>query len=77
VLGGLQFSVVVIIPERNGKDYSASIVMLDVAQDPFMATVYRTGLIIALEEFFWPRGGVRQRADARQILPKKATQREN
>ena len=26
--------------------------MLDVAQDPFMAVVHRTGLIIALEEVF-------------------------
>ena len=26
--------------------------MLDIAQDPFMAVVYRTALIIALEEFF-------------------------
>jgi hypothetical protein len=26
--------------------------MLDIAQDSFMATVYRTGLTIALEEFF-------------------------
>jgi hypothetical protein len=26
--------------------------LLDIAQDPFMATVYRTALIVALEEFF-------------------------
>jgi hypothetical protein len=26
--------------------------MLDIAQDPFMANVYRTALIVALEEFF-------------------------
>jgi len=26
--------------------------MLDVAQDPFIAAVHRTGLIIAFEEFF-------------------------
>jgi hypothetical protein len=48
----VQYSVVVIVPERGGKDFSPSFVMLDIAQDPFMATVYRTGLIIALEEFF-------------------------
>ena len=52
VRGGVQYSAVVIVPERGGKDFVPSFVMLDVAQDPFMATVYRTGLIIALEEFF-------------------------
>jgi hypothetical protein len=26
--------------------------MFDIAQDPFMASVYRTALIVALEEFF-------------------------
>jgi hypothetical protein len=26
--------------------------MLDIAPDPFMAAVYRTALIVALEEFF-------------------------
>jgi hypothetical protein len=50
--GGMQYSVVVIVPNRDGKDFAPSYVMLDIAQDPFMATVYRTGLIIALEEFF-------------------------
>jgi len=35
-----------------GKDFASSYVMLDVAQDPFMAVVHRSGLIIALEEFF-------------------------
>jgi hypothetical protein len=35
-----------------GKHFASSYVMLDVAQDPFMAAVHRTGLIIALEEFF-------------------------
>ena len=50
--GGVQYSAVVIVSERGGKDFVPSFVMLDVAQDPFMATVYRTGLIIALEEFF-------------------------
>jgi hypothetical protein len=32
--------------------------MLDMAQDPFMAAVYRTGLIVALEEFFWSRATI-------------------
>ena len=40
--GGVQYSVVVIVPERGGKDFSPSFVMLDIAQDPFMAHVYRT-----------------------------------
>jgi hypothetical protein len=48
----MQYSVVVIVPERNGKDYSSSHIMIDVAQDPFMATVYRTALVVALVEFF-------------------------
>jgi hypothetical protein len=43
----MQYSVVVIVPERGGKDYASS-----QDQDPFMATVYRTALIVALEEFF-------------------------
>jgi hypothetical protein len=42
----------VIVPERDGKDFAPSYVMLDIAQDPFMATVYRTALVVALEEFF-------------------------
>jgi hypothetical protein len=50
--GGMQYSVFVIVPERDGKDYSSSHIMLDVAQDPFMATVYRTALVVALEKFF-------------------------
>jgi hypothetical protein len=50
--GGVQYSVVVIAPERGGKDFAPYYVMLDVAQDPFMAAVYRKGLIVALEEFF-------------------------
>jgi hypothetical protein len=33
--------------ERDGKDFSPSYVMLDIAQDPFMAHVYRTSFIIA------------------------------
>ena len=31
---------------------SCSLVTLDIEQDPFMPTVYRTALIITLEEFF-------------------------
>lgn len=52
VLGGMQFSVVVIVPKRDGKDCASSQIRLDIAQDPFMAHVYRTALIVALEEFF-------------------------
>jgi hypothetical protein len=50
--GGVQYSVVVIVPNKTGNDFGSSYVMLDIARDPFMATVYRTALIIALEEFF-------------------------
>jgi hypothetical protein len=39
--GGAQYSVVVIVPERGGKDFAPYYV--DIAEDPFMATVYRTG----------------------------------
>ena len=51
VRGGVQYSAVVVVPERGGKDFVPSFVMLDIAQDPFMATVYRTALIVALEDF--------------------------
>jgi hypothetical protein len=47
----VQYSAVVIVSERGGKDLVPSFVMLDIAQDPFMATVYRTALIVALEDF--------------------------
>jgi hypothetical protein len=40
------------LPERDGKDYSSNQIMLDIAQDSFMAPVYRTVLIVALQEFF-------------------------
>ena len=50
--GGTQYSVIAIVPNRDGKDFSTSYVMLDIGQDPFMTTVYRTALIVALEEFF-------------------------
>jgi hypothetical protein len=52
VPGGMQYSVVAIVPERDGNNYGCSQIMLDIAQDPFMATVYRTALVVALEEFF-------------------------
>jgi hypothetical protein len=52
VPGGMQFSVFAIVPNRDGKDFSTSYLTLDIGQDPFMAAVYRTALIIALEEFF-------------------------
>jgi hypothetical protein len=38
-------------------------VSLDIPTDPFMATVYRIALIIALEEFL-SRADLRRRADA-------------
>jgi hypothetical protein len=69
--GGVQYSVVVIVPNKTGNDFGSSYVMFDIAQDPFMATVYRTALIIALEEFF----GWVQIFDARQILPKRVAKR--
>jgi hypothetical protein len=50
--GGMQYSAFVIVPERDGKDYASSHIVLDVAQAPFMAGVYRTALIVALEAFF-------------------------
>ena len=49
--GGMQYSVVVIVPERGRKDFAPSHIILDIAQDPFMATVYRTAFVVALEEF--------------------------
>lgn len=42
---GVQSSVVVIVPERAGKDFSPSYVMLDFAQDSLIATVLRTARI--------------------------------
>jgi hypothetical protein len=64
----------VIIPEHGGKDFAPGHVMLDIAQEAtleiaqesFTATVYRTALIVALEEFF----DRVQIFHARQILPK-------
>jgi hypothetical protein len=50
VLGGFQYSIVAIVPDRNGKDFTPSYVLLDISDDPFMAAVYRTALIVALEE---------------------------
>jgi hypothetical protein len=50
--GDVQCGVVVIVPERSGKDFAPGFVMLDIAQGPFMATAYRTALIVALERFF-------------------------
>ena len=52
--GDVQCGVVVIVPERSGKDFAPGFVMLDIAQGPFMDTVYRTALIVALERVFWP-----------------------
>jgi hypothetical protein len=42
--------------------------MLDIAQKPFMATVYRMAQVVALEEFFG-------RIHARQILPERVAKR--
>jgi hypothetical protein len=53
--GGMQYTVIVIVPERDGKNYASSHVMLDIAQGSFTAAVYRTALIVALEEFFGRR----------------------
>jgi hypothetical protein len=50
--GGVQCSVVVIVPERSGVDFAPSFVMLDIAQDPFMANAYRIALVVSLEDFF-------------------------
>ena len=50
--GGMQYSVIVIVPERDGKNHASSHVMLDIAQGSFTTTVYRTALIVALKEFF-------------------------
>jgi hypothetical protein len=48
----LQFSVMVIVPGRDGDNFAASQIVLDIAQDPFMANAYRVALIVSLEEFF-------------------------
>jgi hypothetical protein len=40
--GGMQYIVFVIVAKCGGKDFSTSHVMLDIAPNPFMATVYRT-----------------------------------
>ena len=52
VSGGFQYSIVAIVPDRDAKDFTPSLVLLDIADHPFMAAVYRTALIVALEEFF-------------------------
>jgi hypothetical protein len=41
VVGGRQYSVWVTVSKRDGKDYASSQIIPDIAQDPFMATVYR------------------------------------
>jgi hypothetical protein len=52
VSGGMRYSVYAVVPARGGKDYGSSQILLVIAQDPFMAAVYRTALIVAFEEFF-------------------------
>jgi hypothetical protein len=73
--GGMQYSVVVIVPNRDGKDFAPSYVMLDIAQDPFMATVYRDGADQRVGRVFWSRADFWRRANACQILPKRAANR--
>jgi hypothetical protein len=62
VPGGVQYSVVVIVPDRTGKDCVSSLVTLDIAQDPLCGHRLRTGGRVKI---FW------RHADARQILPKR------
>jgi hypothetical protein len=50
--GGAQYSVMVIVPSRDRDNFAASHIMLDIAQDPFMASAYRIALIVSLEDFF-------------------------
>ena len=54
--GGVQYRLLVIVPEGIGKHFAPNFVMLDIAQDPFMATVYRTAFIVALEDFLAAAG---------------------
>ena len=42
--GGMQYSVIVIVPERDGKNYASSHVMLDIVQGSFTTAVYRTAI---------------------------------
>ena len=49
---GLRYSVMVIVPERDGPNFGCRQIMLDIAQDPFMANAYRIALIVSLEDFF-------------------------
>ena len=49
--GGVQYSVVVVIvADKTGKDFVPSYIMLDLTEDPSMAVVYRTAMIIALDD---------------------------
>ena len=48
----MQYSVIAVVPNSDGKDFSTSHIMLDTGQDSFMAIVYRTALILALEQLF-------------------------
>ena len=36
VPGGFQYSIVAIVPDRDGKDFTPSLVLLDISDDPFM-----------------------------------------
>ena len=53
----------VIVPERDGPNFGCSQIMLDIAQDPFLANAYRIALIVSLEDLLgrvqilWRRGG--------------------
>jgi hypothetical protein len=48
-LGDQRYSAIIIVPNRDSRNFAASQIMLDIAQDPF---IYRTALIVGLEEFF-------------------------
>ena len=69
--GDQRYSAMIIVPNRDGKNFAASQIMLDIAQDPFMASVYRTVLIVGLKEFFGLGADFWKRADACQILPER------
>ena len=64
-----RYSAMIIVPNRE--NFAASQIVLDIAQDPFMASVYRTVLIVGLKEFFGLGADFWKRADACQILPER------
>jgi len=50
---GLQYSVMVIVPSRDADNFAASHIMLDIAQDPFMANAYRIASLSTTERCKW------------------------